>query len=87
MICSALSDDAIPYSMSKRWFQRLKSGNLNLEHEECPSQPLKVEDEELGQILKENPFCTQLELSEALEVTRQTISKRQTQSFVKKAEN
>ena len=47
----------------------------------------KVKDEELEELLEENLCRTQSELAEALGVARQTISKGQTQNFVKTAGN
>ena len=60
---------------------------MDLEDEERPGQLQKVENEELEELLEEDPCRMQSELAEALGVTRQAISKRQTQNFVKKADN
>ena len=55
---------------------------------EFSSHSLDLEDKELLLQLEENSCRTQSELREALGVTRQAISKWQTQNFVKKkAEN
>ena len=59
------------YSTSKKWFQRFKSGNLDLEDEE--RQPQKVKDKVLEKFLEE--------------VTRQAICKLQMQNFIKQVEN
>ena len=87
MINLALSEDAVSYSTSKKCFQRFKSGNLYLEDEQHPGQPQKVEDGELGELLEENSYRTQSELAETLGVSQQAISKRETQNFIKKANN
>ena len=76
MVCSALGENAVSYSPCKRWFQRFREGNLNLEDEQRPGQPKKVEDEELGQLLRKNSRQTQSVLAEALAVTQAAISKR-----------
>ena len=39
---------------------------MDLEDEERPGQPQKVKDEELEELLEENPFRTQSELRKAL---------------------
>ena len=76
MICSALREDAVFYTTCKKWFQRFKSGNFDLNNEKRPRQPMKVNDEELEQLLEEN-FCRiQSELVQEFRVTRQAISKR-----------
>ena len=64
-----------------------ESGNLDLKDKRCPGQPQKVKDKELEEVLQKNPCRTQSELAQALGVIRQVISKRQTQNFIKKAEN
>jgi histone-lysine N-methyltransferase SETMAR len=50
--------------------------HLKKKDRERPGQPKRVEDEELEQILDENPCQTQLELANALGVTQQSISHR-----------
>jgi len=47
MICSALEEGAVSYSTCKKWFQRFKSGNFDLNDRKCPGQPKKVNNEEL----------------------------------------
>lgn len=47
MICSVLGENAVSYSMYKKWFQKFRDGNFNLQDEERPGQPNKIEDEEL----------------------------------------
>ena len=75
-ICLALNKDAVSHSTSKKWFQRLRSQNLDLEDERL-SQPQKVKDKELEELLKKNPCRAQSELAETRGVTRRTISKRE----------
>ena len=69
MICSALGEGVISYTC-KKWFQRFKSGNFDLNDRKCPGQPKKVNNEELEQLLE---FL--LHRNKA-RVTRQAISKR-----------
>lgn len=76
MICSAIGENAVSYSTCKKWFQRFREGNFNLKDEERPGQPKKFEDEELEQLLNENPCQTQKELANALGMTHQAISYR-----------
>lgn len=59
MICSALGENVISYSTCKKWFQRFRNGNFNLEDDERPGQPKKFEDDDLKQLLAENPCQTE----------------------------
>lgn len=76
MICSALGENAVSYSTCKKWFQNFRDGNFDLQDKERPGQPKKVDDEELEQLLDENPCRTQEELAEELGVTQPAISIR-----------
>ncbi|CAK9827825.1 Mariner Mos1 transposase [Anthophora retusa] len=76
MICETLGEDIVTYKTCKKWYQRFKSGNFNLEDEERAGAPKKFEDEELEQVLAENPTQTQEELATLIGVTRQSISLR-----------
>ena len=76
LICSALGDDAVSYSTCKKWFQRFKLGNFDLHDEERTGKAKLVEDEELEQLLEEDPSRSLSELADELGVTHQTISKR-----------
>jgi len=62
MICSALSENTVSYSTCKRQFQQFREGNFNLQDNERSGQPKKME-EELEQILDENPCQTQFEFA------------------------
>ena len=55
MICSALRKGAVIHKTCKKWFQRFYNGDFDLSDRERPGQPKKSEDEELEQLLEENP--------------------------------
>ncbi|CAK9801874.1 Mariner Mos1 transposase [Anthophora plagiata] len=76
MICETLGRDIVTYIMCKKWYQRFKSGNFNLEDEELTGAPKKFKDEELEQVLAENPTQAQEELATLIGITRQSISLR-----------
>ena len=57
------------------WFRRCKSGDFDTEDKERPGHPKKIEDEESGTLLDEDPCQTQDELSESLGVNRSIISR------------
>lgn len=71
-----------------KWFRRFKSGDFSVEDKERPGQPKKFEDEELEDLLDQDPCQTQAELAESLGVTQQTISFRLKQlGFIQKQGN
>ena len=76
MICSALGEGAVTHKTCKKWFQRFRNVDFDLSDRERPGQPKKFEDEELEQLLEENPTQTEKELAHALGVTHRSISHR-----------
>jgi len=52
--CCALGENAVSYNTCKKWLQKFRDSNFNLQDKEHPSQK-KIEDEEL-EFLEEN-FC------------------------------
>lgn len=58
------------------WFARFKSGDFGTEDKERPGQPKKFEDEDLEELLDEDPCQTQKELAMGLNVDRATVSRR-----------
>lgn len=59
----------------RKWFQRFKSGDFDLQDKERPGQPKKVEDADLQALLDENACQTQKELALELNVDQKTISR------------
>jgi len=57
-------------------FECFRNGDFHMRDEERPGQPKKFEDFELQKLLDENPAQTFLELSQALNVTPEVVSKR-----------
>lgn len=51
-------------STYKRWYRKFWTSNFDLSDEYRSGAPKKVEDEELNQLLQENPCQTQKELVE-----------------------
>ena len=58
IICSALGEGAVTHKMCKKWFQRFRNGDFDLSVRERPGQTKKFEDNELEQLLEENPTQT-----------------------------
>lgn len=76
MIISALGEGGVSYKTSKKWFGRFKSGNLDLNDAERPGLSKIIVDEDLENLLDEDPCQTQAELAKQLGVTQQAVSCR-----------
>ena len=76
MINPALGEAAVTHKKCKKWFQTFRNGDFDLSDRERPSQSKKFDDEELEQLLEENPTQTEKKLADALEVTPHAISHR-----------
>jgi [histone H3]-lysine36 N-dimethyltransferase SETMAR len=63
-------------SNCKKWFRRFKTGDFDTDDNEHGKPPKKFDDEELIQLIEEDPCQTQEELSAALNTSQQCISKR-----------
>lgn len=75
-ISEAYPEYAPDVRVCQRWFVRFKSGDFDLNDQECGRPPKKFEDEQLEALLDEDPCQTQEELAESLGVDRTTICKR-----------
>lgn len=58
------------------WFKRFRSGDFDVDDKERSGRPKTFEDAELQALLDEDDAQTQEQLAEALNMTRQGISKR-----------
>ncbi|KAL6253713.1 hypothetical protein P5V15_015528 [Pogonomyrmex californicus] len=58
------------------WFRQFKSGDFNVKDSERSGRPQKCEDEQLQELLDDDPTQTQRQLAEALHVSQETISRR-----------
>lgn len=56
----------------KKWYQRFNE-DFNLE-DDCSDASRKFDNNEIEELLNENPTLTQKELAERLGITRQTVS-------------
>lgn len=69
-------DSAPTDKTCRKWFRRFKDGDFSVDDRRRSGQPKKFEDNELEELLNEDPTQTQEELAEQLEVTQQAISVR-----------
>lgn len=58
------------------WFRQFKSGDFNVKDSERSGRSQKFEDEQLQELLDDDPTQTQRQLAEALQVSQETISRR-----------
>ena len=54
IICRPLKENAISYKTRKKWYQRFKFGNFNLEDDNELKESLNKSDPELAKILEVN---------------------------------
>lgn len=76
MLVEAYGDDAASIRTCQEWFQRLKSGDFDLNDKERGKPSKKFQDEELQALLDEDAAQTQEKLASSLNVTQKTLSIR-----------
>jgi len=65
MICAAYGENAVNHTTYKRWYQKFRQGDFNLEGEPCAGRPQKIETDELQALLADiNSAQTEKELAE-----------------------
>lgn len=69
-------DHALAEQTCRWWFSRFKSGNFDISGRGHPGQEKKFNDVELMELLDEDPYQTQEEIANSLNVDRSTISRR-----------
>jgi len=68
-LVGAYGEATITETTCRNWFPRFKSGDLDVKDKERARRTKLVEDAELEVLLDENPYQTQEELVESLEIT------------------
>ena len=63
----------ISKSSAQRWFSRSESGDLDLEDKPRSGRPTKLNDEDLLQVLEDEPSSSSRELASELDVDHTTI--------------
>jgi len=76
LLVEAYGEHALSEPSCREWFRRFKSGDFSVEDKERPGQPKKFEDEELEELVDQDPCQTLQELSESLNVDKSTVSRR-----------
>ena len=76
MFLSAYGDAALSERTSRKWFQRFKSGDYDVEDRHGGGKEKIPEDSGSEALLAEDSCQTQEELAESLQVTQQAISER-----------
>lgn len=70
------SEYALSKSQCRKWFQRFKSNDFELNDKERPGKPKKFKDAELKALIDEDPYQSEAKLAEELNVVRSTVGKR-----------
>ena len=76
LLLDAYGEAAPSERTCRKWMQRFKEGDIDVQDKKRSGQPKKFDDEELQELLNENPAQTLKELSVALGVDKSTISRR-----------
>jgi len=74
MICAAYGENAVSHTTCKRWYQKFRQGDFNLEEEPCAERPQKIETDELQALLNINSAQIGKNITERLNITQQAIS-------------
>ncbi|KAL6258234.1 hypothetical protein P5V15_010163 [Pogonomyrmex californicus] len=76
LLVETYSEHAPSIRTCETWFRQFKSGDFNVKDSERSGRPQKCEDEQLQELLDDDPTQTQRQLAEALHVSQETISRR-----------
>jgi len=76
MICVEYGENAVSHTIRKRWHQKFRQRDFNLEGPQCAGHPQKIETDELQALLYINSAEIEKELAKQLCVTQQAISVR-----------
>ena len=76
MLVSAYGDLAPSLSSCEKWFKKFREGNFDIDNRTRENAPMKLQDAELQDLLKQDDTQTQEELAEQLQVDQSTISRR-----------
>lgn len=72
-LCLAFGANVLSESQCRRWFQRFRDGNENLEDEEHDRRPPTVDDNELKQAIEDDPTMSTRELATIFGCSNSTI--------------
>ena len=72
-ICSTMGEDTLSTRAVQHWFNRLKSGNCELNDSRHSGRPLEVDVDVLKQLIEEDPRLTRRCLAERLGCSHTTL--------------
>jgi len=76
MIYAAHGENTVSHTTCKKWYQKFRQGDFNLEDQPRTGRLQKIETDELQALLDINSVQTEKKLAEQLVVTQQAISVR-----------
>ena len=76
MLAETYGEHAPVIRTCETWLRQFKSGDFDLTDNEHPGTAKKFEDEELKELLDEDPTQSQQQLAQTLNVTRGAIRQR-----------
>ena len=72
-ICAVYGENAIPERTVQWWFSHFKNGNFTLTDDECSGHPVKLDEDQLNNLLYENRHQSTGELGEQLGCDHKTV--------------
>jgi len=76
ILVETYGDNALSDTTCRDWFRRFKNNDFELEDKERSGAPTKFKDEELEELLDQDPCQTLAEFGKILQVDASTVSKR-----------
>lgn len=73
-ICSVYGDDAVGESTVRKWFARFRTGNFELEDAKRSGRPSTVDDEQIQQLVTDNPHYTTRDIAKTLGISQTSVS-------------
>ncbi|XP_012061193.1 PREDICTED: histone-lysine N-methyltransferase SETMAR-like [Atta cephalotes] len=74
-ICAVYGEDAVGKRIMRKWFARFKTGDFNLEDQECPGRPSTTDEDQIKRLIENNLRYTTRKLAEMLNMSKSTIHK------------
>ena len=66
-------EGAVSYSWCRKWFQRFRAGNRDLEDRLRAGRPSELDPEAVQAVLDQNPSLSTRDMAETLGVSHQTV--------------
>ncbi|GAB0089211.1 hypothetical protein DMENIID0001_037160 [Sergentomyia squamirostris] len=76
LLCNVYGKHSLSENTCRRWFNKFKQGKFELKDKARSGRPQEMTDQDLEELLEQNPDQTNDELAQQLSVDRSTINRR-----------